>query len=106
MMIRKFVLQAALFAAVAVPSSAFAAAYYFDSSASGGSGSITNPYGDLFAANSLDLNPGDKVYLKGSFNGTLALDSADSGNKKNPVTITSWGNSPATINAGNNYGLK
>ncbi len=96
-MIRKLVSQAALVAAVAVSSPAFAASYYFDSSTSGG---------DLSPFNSLDLNPGDKVYLKGSFDGTLSLDSGDAGSKTNPVTITSWGNSPATINAGNGFGLK
>ena len=64
------------------------------------------------ALNSTTFNPGDNIFLRGNttFNGGLYFDPADSGNDASgnlidPITLTSFGDGRATINAGNDTGL-
>ncbi len=83
--------------------------FYFNATApAGGNGSQSRPWNSLSIANALDLDAGDHVYLQGKFNVPvgLSLTSQDAGTAKNPVVITSYGKSPATINAGDSFGLK
>ena len=88
---------------------ALGASYYFDSGFGGaGNGSAASPWSNLSNFNSLDLNPGDNVYLSGSFNipgGGLSVTSEDAGTTANPVTIAGASGVKATLNAGDSFGL-
>jgi hypothetical protein len=101
-------LAAATAVATVVPNLARAADFYFDSSwAGGGNGTSSNPWNSLSFANSRDFGPGDNLYLRGTFNSGLTLDSNDSGTKAQPVTIQPWGtNNRPVINAGLGFGIK
>jgi parallel beta-helix repeat protein len=102
-------LAPALLGAVALAAPAYGGNYYFDASApAGGAGTQSSPWNTLSIANSLDLNAGDHVYLEGKFNVSsgLSLTSQDAGTASKPVVITSYGSSPATINAGDGFGLR
>src|SRR4051812_37076324 len=102
-MVKRLVSRAALlFAVSAATRSTFATDYYFNAAASSkGNGSYSAPFSNLSAASNLDLNAGDHVYLKGTFIGGLSLSGQDSG-----ASITSWGKTPATIKAGDGFGIR
>jgi hypothetical protein len=53
--------------------------------------------------NSVEFQPGDQILFEGgaTFNENLAFDSQDMG----PITVGSYGNGPATIDAGNKAGI-
>ncbi|TAL73764.1 MAG: hypothetical protein EPN88_04205 [Bacteroidetes bacterium] len=70
-------------------------------------GSKANPWKTLEKINTADLNPGDTVLLEGRevFEGTLLLDSLDSGEENKKVTIGSYGNGRAIINGANSEGI-
>ncbi|WP_197088569.1 right-handed parallel beta-helix repeat-containing protein [Rufibacter radiotolerans] len=61
------------------------------------------PWRTLEKINSINLEPGETVYLEGGaiFQGTLLLDAEDSGTKQQPITVTSYGIGVATIEGGN-----
>lgn len=66
-----------------------------------------DPWKTIDKVNSLNLQPGDIVLFEGNYEypGNLYLDANDGNNSANPVTISSYGNGRATINAGNGYGI-
>lgn len=57
--------------------------------------------------NNTNFKPGDKILLEGgqNFTGTIQIDAGDSGTSANPVTIRSYGNGKATINAVDTPGI-
>src|SRR5438477_3503617 len=63
-------------------------------------GTKTKPFKTLQKINTIKLNPGDQIYLKGkeSFPGTLLLNVNGSSHK--PILITSYGGGKATIGGG------
>ena len=78
--------------------------YYFSNSGDDtNKGTKENPLKTITQLNSLHLNAGDTVYLAGGeiFNGSILIDSNESGTKDQPVVITSYGNGNAVISAGN-----
>ncbi len=60
------------------------------------------PWKSIARANRQSLRPGDKLLFAGgkSFTGTLALDAKSAGTPENPVTIGSYGEGRAAIQAG------
>ena len=66
-------------------------------------GSIQHPFATLQKLNSLHLQPGDSVCLKGGevFKGTMVIDSGSAGTSAQPITVTSYGSGRAIIQAGN-----
>jgi len=106
---------AALLAAAAFLSTAQAADYYFSPSGSDSNlGTSTSaPFASLSKLSSLDLNPGDNVYLQGgsSFTGSINLGAQDSANTATgalagaPIKVSTYGSGLATINAGNSSGF-
>ncbi len=70
-------------------------------------GTFRSPWKTIEKVNLLNLRPGDAVYFKGgsTFNGTLRLDSSDSGSLKENVLIGSFGEGKAIINGGTGEGL-
>ena len=60
----------------------------------------------LSQVNSLELNPGDRIFLEGGsrFTGPLTFEN-DRGSEDNPIVVTSYGESRATIEAGAGPGL-
>jgi hypothetical protein len=66
-------------------------------------GSSDRPWQTIAKLNSIDLNGGDTVSFETdqTFEGTLQLDSTDSGDEGHPLVITSHGNGKAVISAGN-----
>ena len=70
-------------------------------------GTKESPWKSIAKLNAVTLNPGDTVYLKEGqvFEGSLQLDSTDSGSEDNPVVVTSDGAGKATINAGNSSAI-
>ncbi|HMG66134.1 MAG TPA: right-handed parallel beta-helix repeat-containing protein, partial [Chitinophagaceae bacterium] len=66
-------------------------------------GSREHPFKTIGFLNTLDLSPGDSVFLKGGeiFNGNLVLVSTKPGIKKNPIVLTSYGKDNAIVNAAN-----
>lgn len=78
--------------------------YYFSSDGNDSNdGSIRHPFKSINKLNSLHLLPGDKVYFHGGdiFNGSILIDSSQSGTKNQPIIIGKYGTGKATINAGN-----
>lgn len=71
------------------------------------SGTIDSPWRTIAKLNATDLNTGDTVFLESNetFEGSLQLDSSDSGNHNHPLVITSYGKTKAIINARNASGL-
>ena len=67
------------------------------------SGTFDSPWRTIARLNNIDLNGGDTVYFEGdkSFEGTVQLDSSDSGDDRKPLVITSHGQGKAVISAGN-----
>jgi nitrous oxidase accessory protein NosD len=66
-------------------------------------GTSDRPWHTIAKLNSVDLNGGDTVSFESdqTFDGTLQLDSTDSGDEGNPIVITSTGNGKAVISAAN-----
>lgn len=69
--------------------------------------SPTSAWRSLSKVNSMTFAPGDQILLEGgsTFTGQLYFDANDGGSASNPITIGSYGESPATINAGKKTGL-
>ncbi len=83
-------------------------AYYFSTTGNDkNDGSIDHPFQSLAKLNSLPLHAGDAVYLQagGVFTGSIFIDSTKSGTPDHPITISSYGDGQATIDAGNMNGL-
>lgn len=77
-------------------------AYYFSHSGNDDNdGSISAPFKSVDKLNALQLHAGDTVFLAGgqAFNGSIFLDSSDSGLENQPVVITSYGAGNAIIDA-------
>ncbi|HVM88182.1 MAG TPA: right-handed parallel beta-helix repeat-containing protein [Puia sp.] len=82
--------------------------YYFSASGSDKSnGSIDHPFRSLEKLNSLPLHAGDSVYLNAGdlFKGRIIIDSLKSGSKEAIISISSFGDGQAIIDAGNNNGI-
>ncbi len=97
-------------------SNAFAANDYYFSVSDGhdisGNGSLANPWASISKLNSLTLNAGDTVRLKGgdTFSGNIYLDPLDTGTNASgalvsPISLTSYAAGRATISASNSFGL-
>jgi hypothetical protein len=84
--------------------------YYFSprGSDSAGTGLLDQPYCSIAKANRLMLNPGDRLLFEGgaTFHGNLALDDDDAGTAEKPITISSFGQGRATIQAGVGTGIR
>lgn len=79
-------------------------AYYLSNSGNDeNSGSIDSPWKTIAKLNTIDLNTGDTIFFAAgqTFEGTLQLESSDSGTAENPVVFTSMGSDKASIYAGN-----
>lgn len=65
-------------------------------------GTFMSPWQTIEKVNQLILKSGDAVYFEGgmTFNGTIRLDSSDSGNLKENILIGSFGGGRAIINGG------
>ena len=70
-------------------------------------GSKESPWKTIDRLNAIHLEAGDSVYFHGGdiFDGSVQIDSTDSGSKDFPVVLTSYGNGHATIRSGNQAGL-
>jgi hypothetical protein len=94
---------AALVYAVAFSAPADAAEYYFSAIGhdQNGEGTELQPWRSINKFNSLDLEPGDRVFFRAgeTFNGSMSLDANDTGTDINgrliaPIVISSYGGSP------------
>ena len=65
--------------------------------------SATTAWKTINQVNSVEFRGGDRILFEGgdTFDGNLAFDSQDIG----PITVASYGNGPATIDAGNGSGI-
>jgi hypothetical protein len=104
---------AALAAIVAIHAQApasHAADYYFTGDGgTGGSGTPADPYRTLAPINSLNLDPGDNVFLSGNFaapTGGIELTAEDAGTAAAPVSFIGVGPSRPTVNAGDSFGFR
>lgn len=83
--------------------------YYISSSGSDTNSGLaaTSPWQTLDAVNNLNLKSGDSILLEGGqiFTGSLQLDANDMGTAANPIVISSYGNSKATIYSINNTAI-
>lgn len=82
--------------------------YYFSTAGNDTEdGTISKPWKSIARLQNVQLKPGDSLLFKGGeiFNGSILLDSNDTGLKDNNIIITSYGNGSATIDAGNAEGL-
>ena len=72
-----------------------------------GPGTINAPWRTLGRASTANLDPGDRLYLRGgsTFTGTLQLTMEDAGTSANPVIVDSYGTGPATISSGAGTGV-
>ena len=70
-------------------------------------GTAAEPWQSIAKANSVNLEPGDRVLFEGgkTFDGTILLDGKDSGTSDKKVVVSSYGEGRATINGGNGSGL-
>ncbi len=83
-------------------------AYYFSiSGKDGNDGTIGHPFKTISKLNSLHLQPGDIIYLKGGdiFNGSILVDSSEAGMRNNPIRIRSYGNGYPVINSSDSTAL-
>ncbi len=83
-------------------------AYYFSSAGNDkNDGSIDHPYQTTTKLNNLSLHAGDAVYLNAgnTFIGSIIIDSTKYGTADNPITIGSYGEGQAIIDAGNTNAL-
>lgn len=69
--------------------------------------SIGSAWLSLSHLSTINFKPGDKVLLEGGqiFSGSILIDANDAGTAANPVTISSYGNGKAIINATNCTGI-
>jgi hypothetical protein len=81
------------------PAAGLASDFYLGSSASSQPGIAVK---SIAALNSLDLQPGDRVFFEGgeTFPGTIDLVAGDAGTPEQPVLITSYGTGRATVHGG------
>jgi len=107
---KKAVRLSVLFLCFCVLSSAALARDYYLSPAGNDSapGTERQPWRTLGRCDQLDLEPGDRILLKGGerFRGTLSLDASDSGVAGQPLLLTSYGSGRATIDAGNGTAIR
>ncbi len=85
------------FAQKAVPHS-----YYLDTTGNdNNTGTKTSPFKTIQKISSIHLNPGDAINFKAgqTFNGELKIAEGIKGNKLHPISIRSYGNGRAIINA-------
>jgi hypothetical protein len=85
--------------------------YYVDAVSGNDSNSgisTTSPWRTINKANTLNLNPGDRLLFKGgqTFSGNLQLGAEDAGLATNPVNVGSYGSGRATISAGTGTGVR
>ncbi len=94
-----------------------AADYFFSSAGSdvSGNGTLPSPWQSITKLNSLNLDPGDNVYLRAgdTFAGSITLDAADSANNTsvlfggNPIIIGAYGSGGRPIDSSpTGYGLR
>jgi hypothetical protein len=71
-------------------------------------GTIAAPWRSIAKVNSVHLQPGDHVYLRGGskFAGTVELGRDDNGTASEKVIVTSYGQGRAVIDGGNGSGLR
>lgn len=69
--------------------------------------STAAPWKTISKVNTVDFNPGDKVFFRGgdTFAGSLYLDPTDAGTAASPVTLDSYGIGRAKISAGTDAGI-
>ena len=82
--------------------------YYVSTSGSdSNSGTMDSPWKSIAKLNTLNFDAGDVIHLESgqAFDGTLQLDSADSGTLENPVVVTSSTLEKASIHAGNSSAI-
>ncbi|MBS1607330.1 MAG: right-handed parallel beta-helix repeat-containing protein [Bacteroidetes bacterium] len=82
--------------------------YYLDTTGNdANSGTRERPFRTIEKLNSVELKPGDTVFFqaKQEFHGSIFLDSADRGDKRNPVVLTSSGQGKASIDGINGTAL-
>ena len=72
-----------------------------------GAASRESPWRTISRANTHDFAPGDRLLFQGgqTFAGNLALDARDAGTAERPVTIGSYGEGRARIDAGRGTGI-
>lgn len=77
--------------------------YIHENGADTNEGIRESPWKTISKLNEVDFQAGDTLYLQGGaiFDGTLQLDSLDSGNESLPVVVTSYGEGKASIHSGN-----
>ncbi len=65
------------------------------------------PWQTIARANHATIHAGDEILFQGgaTFNGNLVLTNQDAGTPASPITISSYGSGPATINAGTGTGI-
>jgi hypothetical protein len=83
-------------------------AYYFNNTGNNmNDGSHANPWKTIDKLNSMQLKPGDTVYFEAgqTFDGSILIDSVDSGSGDKYIVITSYGNGKAVINGGDSTAL-
>lgn len=92
-----------------LPLFSFAKVYYVSNSGndSNNGESPDQPWKTISKVNSVDFQPGDSILFWGGdiFDGNLYFDVNDGNDSQNPITISSYGNLKATINASNSYGV-
>lgn len=93
------------------PLAALAADYHFSTSSGDdntGFGTESSPWKTIAKANTLNLEPGDRLLFKAgeTFSGTILLTQEDSGTPTTPVVVGSYGTGRARIEAGNVEGFK
>src|SRR3954465_9858311 len=98
-----------LVCSLAFPLTASASDYYVSRAGSDASAGTSTgaPWQTLGRVNSVVLQPGDRVLLRGgdTFSGRLSLDSADRGTASAPIAIGSYGSGRATIASGTASGI-
>ena len=94
-------LCAALIAALALASPAFATDYYISVNGNDGNNGTTpqTPWRSFARVNALTLRASDRILLRGgeTIDGGLSFNAADAGTAASPIEITSYGNGRSTI---------
>lgn len=83
--------------------------YYISNSGNDSAqGTLLHPFQSIKKLNSITLNAGDIVFFKGgeTFYGNIVIDSTEIGNPQSPITIGSYGNGKAIIDAGETTALQ
>lgn len=73
-----------------------------------GDGSLTHPWQTIQQLNRIHLNEGDKIFFNGgdSFEGTIMIDSSETGSVSQPLIFSSYGKGKALIFSKENSGLR